>query len=178
MPPRRISAAMWGSSRRAAAGGGADFAFCARHNARSRVERSLLPQRPRPISPNCGSSVRCPIPRMSCAVWQSLGAQERHISSARTPPRAPSGRYRPTGPWLRDRVLHFATHGLLAGEAATLRSRAEPAQLARPADGSRDVTKLGIAPDKAPAARTMRHVQSRVDWRTSCPHSCQDRSPA
>ena len=43
----------------------------------------------------------CPLPdtahELRC-VAKSLGAQERHISSARTPPKPASRRYRPTGP--------------------------------------------------------------------------------
>jgi hypothetical protein len=109
----------------------------------------------------------CPLPdtahELRC-VAKSLGAHEHHIILGKDATEARIKALSASGALARYRVLHFATHGLLAGEAETmLLARAEPALvLTPPADGG-DAAKLA-EDDGLLTASEIAALKLDADW--------------
>lgn len=109
----------------------------------------------------------CPLPdtahELRC-VAKSLGAQERHIILGKDATETRIKALSANGTLSRYRVLHFATHGLLAGEAEMMMlARAEPALvLTPPADGG-DVKALA-EDDGLLTASEIAALKLDADW--------------
>ena len=93
---------------------------------------------------------QAPLPETAdelCAVAKSLGALGREADTVWLGARATEASLKAlsrAGTLARYRVLHFATHGVLAGESETiLKAKAEPGTVAQPAEGRCDTRGVG-----------------------------------
>jgi CHAT domain-containing protein/tetratricopeptide (TPR) repeat protein len=110
-----------------------------------------------------GSVLRrqAPLPETAdelCAVARDLGAGEADVALGSRATEAAIKQLNDRGQLAGYRVVHFATHGLLAGETESLGSKAEPALLLTPPDKATD------ADDGLLTASEVAKLRLDADW--------------